>query len=105
MPIAGRTADILRRDRVVLSGLLLWSAATVGTGLSRSVTEFLVWRGVFRVEFRDRVETLTPGQFLVVPKGVEHRTGGAVVGHVLHQGKIADGAFIEMRRKYLSAVR
>jgi mannose-6-phosphate isomerase-like protein (cupin superfamily) len=35
---------------------------------------FLVWRGVFRVEFRDRIETLSPGQFLVVPKGVEHRT-------------------------------
>ncbi|MDP1737061.1 MAG: cupin domain-containing protein [Caulobacter sp.] len=35
---------------------------------------FLVWKGVFRVEFRDRVETLRPGQFLVVPRGVEHRT-------------------------------
>lgn len=35
---------------------------------------FLVWKGVFRVEFRDRVETLHPGQFLVVPRGVEHRT-------------------------------
>ncbi|MBI5941455.1 MAG: cupin domain-containing protein [Caulobacterales bacterium] len=35
---------------------------------------FLVWKGVFRVEFRDRVETLTSGQFLVVPRGVEHRT-------------------------------
>ena len=35
---------------------------------------FLVWKGVFRVEFRDRVETLHPGQFIVVPRGVEHRT-------------------------------
>ena len=35
---------------------------------------FLVWKGVFRVEFRDRIETLRPGQFLVVPRGVEHRT-------------------------------
>lgn len=35
---------------------------------------FLVWKGVFRVEFRDRIETLHPGQFLVVPRGVEHRT-------------------------------
>ena len=35
---------------------------------------FLVWKGRFRVEFRDRVETLTPGQFIVVPRGVEHRT-------------------------------
>lgn len=35
---------------------------------------FLVWKGRFRVEFRDRVETLNPGQFIVVPRGVEHRT-------------------------------
>ena len=35
---------------------------------------FLVWKGRFRVEFRDRVETLGSGQFIVVPRGVEHRT-------------------------------
>lgn len=35
---------------------------------------FLVWKGRFRVEFRDRVETLGPGQFIVVPRGAEHRT-------------------------------
>ena len=35
---------------------------------------FLVWKGRFRVEFRDRTETLEPGQFIVVPRGVEHRT-------------------------------
>ena len=35
---------------------------------------FLVWKGQFRVEFRDRIETLGPGQFIVVPRGVEHRT-------------------------------
>lgn len=35
---------------------------------------FLVWKGRFRVDFRDRVETLGPGQFIVVPRGVEHRT-------------------------------
>ena len=35
---------------------------------------FLVWKGRFRVEFRDRVETLKPGQFIVVPRGIEHRT-------------------------------
>jgi mannose-6-phosphate isomerase-like protein (cupin superfamily) len=35
---------------------------------------FLVWRGRFRVEFRDRVVELGPGQFCVVPRGVEHRT-------------------------------
>ena len=35
---------------------------------------FLVWKGRFRVEFRDRIENLEPGQFIVVPRGVEHRT-------------------------------
>jgi mannose-6-phosphate isomerase-like protein (cupin superfamily) len=35
---------------------------------------FLVWRGVFRVEFRDRVVSLGAGGMIVVPAGVEHRT-------------------------------
>jgi mannose-6-phosphate isomerase-like protein (cupin superfamily) len=35
---------------------------------------FLVWKGRFRVEFRDRIVTLEPGEGLVVPRGVEHRT-------------------------------
>jgi len=35
---------------------------------------FLVWRGKFRVEFRDRTVTLGPGEMIVVPRGVEHRT-------------------------------
>jgi len=35
---------------------------------------FLVWKGFFRIEFRDRVVDLGPGEGLVVPRGVEHRT-------------------------------
>jgi mannose-6-phosphate isomerase-like protein (cupin superfamily) len=35
---------------------------------------FLGVRGRFRVEFRDRVVEIGPGEFLVVPRGVEHRT-------------------------------
>ena len=35
---------------------------------------FLVWRGRMRVEFRERTVELAPGEFLVVPHGVEHRT-------------------------------
>ncbi len=35
---------------------------------------FLVWKGRFRVEFRDHVVEMGPGQMLVVPRGVEHRT-------------------------------
>lgn len=34
---------------------------------------FLVLKGSFTMEFRDRSETLGPGQMIVVPKGVEHR--------------------------------
>ena len=35
---------------------------------------FLVWKGNFRVEFRDRVVALGPGECVVVPRGTEHRT-------------------------------
>lgn len=34
---------------------------------------FLVHRGRLRLEFRDRVVELGPGELLVVPRGVEHR--------------------------------
>jgi mannose-6-phosphate isomerase-like protein (cupin superfamily) len=35
---------------------------------------FLGVRGRFRIEFRDRAVELGPGEFLIVPHGVEHRT-------------------------------
>ena len=44
---------------------------------------FLVWRGVFRVEFRDKVVTLMPGELVVVPAGVEHRTAADEEAEVL----------------------
>ena len=34
---------------------------------------FLVVEGAFRMELRDRVVDLLAGQFLIVPRGVEHR--------------------------------
>ena len=34
---------------------------------------FLVHRGRFRMEFRDRTVDLGPGEMIVVPRGVEHR--------------------------------
>jgi mannose-6-phosphate isomerase-like protein (cupin superfamily) len=34
---------------------------------------FLVVRGSFRMEFRDRSVALNEGDFLIVPRGVEHR--------------------------------
>ena len=62
---------------------------------------FLVWRGVFRVEFRDRVETLHPGQFIVVPRGVEHRTAAEEEAQVIifepsevvNTGELVDATF------------
>jgi mannose-6-phosphate isomerase-like protein (cupin superfamily) len=44
---------------------------------------FLVWKGRFRVEFRDRVVELCPGQFIVVPRGVEHRTAADAEAEVI----------------------
>lgn len=35
---------------------------------------FLGMQGNFRVEFRDGAVTLGPGEIVVVPRGVEHRT-------------------------------
>ena len=35
---------------------------------------FLAIRGRFRVEFRDRVVEVEPGELVIVPRGVEHRT-------------------------------
>jgi mannose-6-phosphate isomerase-like protein (cupin superfamily) len=35
---------------------------------------FMVWRGTFRVEFRDHVVELHAGELVVVPHGIEHRT-------------------------------
>jgi mannose-6-phosphate isomerase-like protein (cupin superfamily) len=34
---------------------------------------FLVVKGSFDMEFRDRTITVHPGEFLIVPRGVEHR--------------------------------
>jgi mannose-6-phosphate isomerase-like protein (cupin superfamily) len=34
---------------------------------------FLVLRGSFVMEFRDRTVSLSEGEFLIVPRGVEHR--------------------------------
>jgi mannose-6-phosphate isomerase-like protein (cupin superfamily) len=34
---------------------------------------FLVLRGSFRMDFRDKSVTLSEGDFIIVPRGVEHR--------------------------------
>lgn len=63
---------------------------------------FLVWRGRFRVEFRDRAAVeLGPGELVVVPRGVEHRTAADAEAEVLifepagvlNTGDVADERF------------
>src|SRR5215831_12037638 len=44
---------------------------------------FLGVRGRFRVEFRDRAVEVGAGEFLIVPRGVEHRTVADEVAEVL----------------------
>jgi mannose-6-phosphate isomerase-like protein (cupin superfamily) len=62
---------------------------------------FMVWKGLFRVEFRDRVVAMAPGDCIVVPRGVEHRTCADKEAEVLcfepqgvlNTGNVVDGAF------------
>ena len=44
---------------------------------------FLVIRGSFKMQFRDRVETLNEGEFIIVPRGVEHCPRADEEVHVL----------------------
>lgn len=44
---------------------------------------FLVVHGAFRMEFRDRSVTVREGEFLIVPRGVEHRPVAEEEVHVL----------------------
>ncbi len=44
---------------------------------------FLVWKGRLRVEFRDRTVELGPGGYVVVPRGVEHRTAADEEAEIL----------------------
>ncbi len=44
---------------------------------------FLVVSGRFRMDFRDRAVWLEPGEFLIVPRGVEHRPVAAEEASVM----------------------
>jgi mannose-6-phosphate isomerase-like protein (cupin superfamily) len=44
---------------------------------------FLVVKGRFRMEFRDRHVWLEEGEFLIVPRGIEHRPVAEEEAHVL----------------------
>jgi mannose-6-phosphate isomerase-like protein (cupin superfamily) len=62
---------------------------------------FLVWRGEMTIEFRDRRVDLKPGEFCVVPRGVEHRTMAEAEAEVLifepaetrNTGNVVDDVF------------
>lgn len=62
---------------------------------------FLVWRGSFRVEFRDHIVELGPGELIVVPHGVEHRTAADEEAEVIifepcgvrNTGNVVDGTY------------
>jgi mannose-6-phosphate isomerase-like protein (cupin superfamily) len=34
---------------------------------------FLVYKGRFRMEYRDHTEDIEEGEFVIVPRGIEHR--------------------------------
>ena len=44
---------------------------------------FLVTHGTVEIHLRDRVVTLNPGEFYVVPRGVEHKPVAPTTAHVL----------------------
>ena len=50
---------------------------------------FMVIKGTLFIDFRDRTETIGPGEIIVVPKGVEHRprTNGEEVHIMLIEPK------------------
>jgi mannose-6-phosphate isomerase-like protein (cupin superfamily) len=62
---------------------------------------FLGVAGRFTVEFRDGAVEIGPGEFLIVPRGVEHRTVATEEAHVLlfepadtrNTGDVTDATF------------
>ncbi len=44
---------------------------------------FLVIKGELRMAFRDRVEIVREGEFIIVPRGTEHRPGADEECHVM----------------------
>ncbi len=49
MPVAGRLADVWRRDVLITCSVVLWSIAALGSGLAESIVSCLIWRAVMGV--------------------------------------------------------
>ena len=62
---------------------------------------FLVWRGQMTIEFREGRVVLQPGEFCIVPRGMEHRTMAEAEAEVVvfepaatrNTGNVADEKF------------
>ena len=44
---------------------------------------FMTVKGVFRIEFRDKIIELNAGEFCIVPHGIEHRTAADEEAEIL----------------------
>ena len=44
---------------------------------------FLVVRGKLKMEFRDKTVEVSPGEFIIVPRGIEHKPGADEEVHLL----------------------
>lgn len=62
---------------VKLAGEFVWHAHAAEDEL------FLVIAGALRMRFRDREELVQPGEFIIVPRGVEHMPVADEETHVL----------------------
>ena len=62
---------------VKLKGEFVWHHHDVEDEL------FLIIKGTLRMEFRDRVEEVNEGEFIIVPHGVEHRPVATEEVHLL----------------------
>ena len=74
-----------------------------GTTTRMRTSCFLVVEGRFTMEFRDRSVSVEAGEFIIVPRGVEHRPVAEEEAHVLlfepastlNTGNVRDGRTVE----------
>jgi len=88
MPVAGRLADLWRKDLLIVSSLVLWSAATLGCGMATSESGFLLWRGLMGI-----TEALYyPAALALIASHYEESQRSRVLG--LHQSAMYAGVLL-----------